>query len=276
MKMLPQPGWARMLPIWALLLACLAAPLQAVAASAYIEQLTWPEVRDRIAAGATTILIPIGGTEQSGPYMTLGKHNVRAHLLSGQIAQRLGNALVAPVIAYVPEGSIHPPLAHMRFTGTISISDSAFEALLESTARSFKQHGFRDVVFLGDHGGYRKNLERVALRLNQEWRGDPACRVHALPEYYHAASADYAAILKKRAFSDAEIGLHAGLADTALSMALDKSLVHSEALAHAAKPSERDGVTGDPRRATAELGQLGVQHIVEASVAAITSATRAR
>ena len=254
-----------------LALACLAPPFHAFAASLYIEELTSPELRDRVAAGATTMLIPIGGTEQSGPYIALGKHNTRAHLLAGQIAQRLGNALVAPVIAYVPEGAILPPAGHMRFAGTISISDSAFEAMLEATARSFKQHGFRDVVFLGDHGGYQKSEERVALRLNREWALDPVCRVHALPEYYRAATANFGAILKKRGFSDAEIGIHAGLADTALTLALDKSLVRTEALAHAAKAGGL-GVAGDPRRATAELGQLGVQEIVEASVAAIKSA----
>lgn len=278
MKILPRSavGRAKVLLALAFALACLAMPLHAFAASAYIEELTSPELRDRVAAGATTILVPIGGTEQNGPYMTLGKHNVRAHVLAGQIAQRLGNALVAPVIAYVPEGSIHPPAAHMRFAGTISIPDFVFEALLESTARSFKQHGFRDVIFLGDHGGYQKSEEHVAMRLNREWAADPSCRVHPLPEYYHAASATFAAILKKQAFSDAEIGTHAGLADTALMMALDKTLVRTEALTHATKPSEREGVSGDPRRATVELGQLGVQQIVEASVAAIRRAAHAR
>src|SRR5438876_8498248 len=109
----------------------------------YLDELTWTELRSQISAGKTTVLVPIGGTEQNGPHMVLGKHNVRAHVLAGRIAQGLGNALVAPVIAYGPEGSIHPPAAHMRFTGTISIPEPVFEAMLEATAPSFKQHGFR-------------------------------------------------------------------------------------------------------------------------------------
>src|SRR3954469_5333305 len=91
----------------------------AYAAPVDIEQMTSPELKARIAAGATTVLVPIGGTEQNGPHMVLGKHNVRAHVLAGEIAGKLGNAVVAPVVAYVPEGSITPPAAHMRFTGTI-------------------------------------------------------------------------------------------------------------------------------------------------------------
>ncbi|MEO8599071.1 MAG: creatininase family protein [bacterium] len=235
----------------------------------YIEEMTSPELRDRIAAGATTILIPIGGTEQNGPHMVLGKHNVRVRALARQIAQKLGNTVVAPVMAYVPEGSIHPPVAHMRFTGTISISDATFEALLDATARSFKQHGFHDVIFLGDHGGYQKNEEHVATRLNRAWSSDPSCRVHALLDYYRITQTTYIADLKSRGFTNAEIGTHAGLADTSLALAIDKSLVRTDMLTSGTKFSESDGVHGDPRRATAELGQIGIKRIVDSSVAAI-------
>lgn len=246
------------------------------ATSPYIEDMTSPELQARVAAGSTTVLVPIGGTEQNGPHMVLGKHNVRARALAGQIAQRLGNAVVAPVIAYVPEGSIEPPVAHMRFAGTISIPDAAFEAMLEGTARSFKQHGFRDVVFLGDHGGYQQSEERVAAKLNKAWAKDPSCRVTALGAYYRVTQSDYVAALKQRGFSEAEIGTHAGLADTALTLAIDPHLVRTEVMAQGFKPGAHNGVTGDPRRASADLGQIGVQQIVESSATAIRAAQRAR
>jgi len=259
----------------ALLLAVTLSPAaRADARSVQIEELTSTELRERIAAGATTVLVPIGGTEQNGAHMVLGKHNVRARVLAGEIAQKLGNAVVAPVIAYVPEGSINPPAAHMRYTGTISIPEAAFESMLEGAARSFKQHGFRNVFFLGDHGGYQKSEARVAARLNGEWARDPSCRVHALAEYYEATQTSFVAALKQRGYSQAEIGTHAGLADTSLALAVDPMLVRGVMLKEPAKPGENRGVQGDPRRATAELGQLGVQQIVEASVAAIRKSTQ--
>lgn len=262
--------------LWLLGMVCVQdGALAAAPAPVQLEALTWTELRDRVQSGTTTILIPIGGTEQNGPYMVLGKHNVRVRLLAEDIAQRLGNALVAPVVAYVPEGSIKPPAAHMRFAGTISIPETAFEALLEGAARSFKQHGFRDIVFLGDHGGYQKSVARVAAKLNREWARDPSCRVHALSDYYHASQNAFAAALKRRGYSDEAIGTHAGLADTSLALALDKNLVRTDALAHAAKPGLTDGVYGDPRQASADLGQQGVAQIVETSVAAIQAFTRA-
>jgi creatinine amidohydrolase/Fe(II)-dependent formamide hydrolase-like protein len=245
-------------------------------ASVFIDDMTWTELRDKIAAGTTTILVPIGGTEQSGPHMALGKHNVRAKALAARIAQKLGNAVVAPVIAYVPEGAINPPAAHMRFTGTISISNETFEALLESTARSFRQHGFHDVVFLGDHGGYQAIEERVATRLNREWAALPVTRVHALVDYYRVTQNEYVEWLKSRGFTLEEIGTHAGLADTALMLAIDPSMVRLEGLAQGPKVGVKDGVHGDPRRATAELGQAGVDKIVETSVARIRELTRPR
>ena len=240
-----------------------------------IEEMTSPELKARIGAGATTILVPIGGTEQNGPHMVLGKHNVRAHLLADDIARRLGNAVVAPVIAYVPEGAVNPPQAHMRFTGTITIPDATFESLLESTARSFKLHGFRDVFFLGDHGGYQKSEQRVADKLNAEWKNDPSCRVHALLDYYQATQTDFVNALKAKGFGQAEIGTHAGLNDTSLSLAIDKNLVRSDVLAQGKEFDLAHGVYGDPRRASAELGQVGVQQVVSRSLAAIQRASAA-
>src|SRR5688500_5376347 len=107
-----------------LLALCMAAAVQAAAAqvpaAVHLEELTWTELRDRVKAGATTVIVPIGGTEQNGPAMVLGKHNVRAKVLAGRIAAGLGDALVAPVLDHVPDGSIHPPPAHIRVAGTTS------------------------------------------------------------------------------------------------------------------------------------------------------------
>jgi creatinine amidohydrolase len=237
-----------------------------------LESLTSPELAARIAGGATTILVPIGGTEQNGPYMTLGKHNARVVELATRIARKLGNALVAPVVAYVPEGAINPPTAHMRFPGTITVPDAVFEAMLESIARSFRLHGFHDIVLLGDHGGYQASLARVAARLDKEWAAGPV-RVHAMPEYYRASASAFDKVLAQRGFSTAEIGTHAGLADTALTMAAAPASVRLALLQQAKHPSTDRGVYGDPARATAALGEAGVDAIVAATVDAIMTAT---
>ena len=237
----------------------------------FLEELTWTELRDLIHSGTTTIIIPIGGTEQNGPVIVLGKHNVRVKALSQRIAVALGNALVAPVIAYVPEGSINPPTAHMRFPGTITIPTDTFDKVLEYAARSFKLDGFKDVVFLGDHGGYQADETAVADRLNREWRSTPV-RVHAMREYYRVTQTDYVDALKHRGYSTGEIGTHAGLADTSLMLAVDPHLVRTDTLQSNVPLGPADGVYGDPRRSSAELGELGVDAIVHRTVEAIKTA----
>jgi len=249
------------------LLVAIAGARAAPASSVYLEDLTWPELRAEIQSGKTTILIPIGGTEQNGPQMALGKHNVRAHVLAGKIARALGNALVAPVIAYVPEGDVDHPEGHLKFPGTITVPVGAFEQTLEYAAKSFRLAGFRDIVFLGDHGGYQKADEAVAQRLDREWAAMPV-RAYALSEYYRASETEFGQLLKSKGYSEAEIGSHAGLLDTSLMMATDPNLVRADLLAET-KPG--DGAHGDPRRSSAALGQLGVDLIVSRTVAAIRS-----
>jgi len=254
--------WRRLAVLIAV--AMVAAVPTSNAATVRLDELTSVELRALIDHGTTTALVPVGGTEQNGAHLALGKHNVRVRVLAGRIAERLGDAVVAPVVAYVPEGAIDPPTQHMRFTGTLSVPVAAFESVLEGAARSLHRHGFRHVVLLGDHGGYQRSLQRVADKLNRAWGGSSS--VLALTEYYAAAQA-FDATLAKQGYTAQEIGRHAGLADTSLAWAVDSSLVRPQAL----RPV--DGVSGDPRRASAQLGQDGIEHIVAASVAAIRART---
>jgi creatinine amidohydrolase len=259
-----------------LLLLCLGsgAVIAQPSSPVFLEDLTWTEVRDATRAGKTIAIVPIGGTEQNGPHMVLGKHNARVKLLAGRIATTLGNALVAPVLAYVPEGQTAPPTGHMRFPGTITISDGTLQEILESTARGLLLHGFKDVVFIGDHGGYQKTMAKAAANLNREW-AKTSVRAHAIEDYYDAADVDFPAYLKGKGFGAEEIGTHAGLADTSLALAVDPALVRMERLKSPAK-AKADGVYGDPSRATAELGKAGLDLIVSRTVAAIRKATARR
>ena len=248
---------------------------QAVPGSVYLDELTWTEVRDTLRAGATTIIIPVGGTEQSGPHMALGKHNVRAQALAGRIADKLGNTLVAPVVSYVPEGRVSPPSGHMRFAGTISVPDDAFVAVLSGAAHSLKQHGFLNIVFIGDHGGYQNLLKEVAQRLNREWTTSKT-RAHYISAYYRAADADFAQALRARGLPSNQIGTHAGLADTSLMLAIDPGRVRTGQLNGSATTGPSSGVSGDPAGSSALLGRIGTDMIVDKSVQSIREAITAR
>jgi len=157
-------------------------PLEA-SDSVWIEDLTYMEVRDRIAAGSTTAIIATGGIEENGPYLATGKHNVILQALCPAIAMELGNALCAPIVPFVPEGSIDPPSGAMHFPGSISVSDETFHALLDDIASSLKQHGFTDIVFIGDSGGNQRGMQAIAATLNARWV-DTGARAHFGAEFY--------------------------------------------------------------------------------------------
>jgi len=241
----------------------------------FLEELTWTELRDAIRSGKTAAIVPIGGTEQNGPHMALGKHNVRVKALAERIARALGHALVAPVLAYVPEGSLDPPGGHMRYPGTLSVPDDAFQKVVEYAARSLKLHGFVDVVLLGDHGSTQAGQSRVAARLNREWAATGA-RVHTIEDYYRASTSGFGRLLVTRGFRPDEAGGHASLADTSLMLALDPRLVRMDRLRPAAGARSADGVEGDPSRSSAALGALGTELIVTQTVEAIRKAIAQR
>src|SRR6266850_2453272 len=200
----------------------------AVLDTVYVEELTWTEVREGLKAGKTTMLFPTGGTEQNGPHMVLGKHNFIIKHTAEQIARRLGNALVAPVLAYVPEGDLTPPTGHMRFPGTITLPEAAFMKVTEYAARSFKVHGFKDIVLLGDSGENQRGLRAVAALLNKEWEHSDV-RVHFVPDYYSRNG--FSAWLERQGETPLAIGRHAGIMDTSELMAIDPKLLRLDKLA---------------------------------------------
>ena len=218
--------------------------------SVFIEELTWVEVSDAIAQGKTTVIIPSGGTEQNGPHMVIGKHNYLVKYKAGEIAKRLGNALVAPVLAYVPEGEIDPPSSHMRFAGTISIPQDVFADILEYTARSFKQHGFLDIVLIGDSGGNQTGQRLVAAALNEEWSAT-GVRVHHLSAYYPGRGDDW---VISQGVSAEDVGSHAGTHDTSALMYLNPSMLRFDKMRQGNR-GDGQGHIGNPARSTALFGQ---------------------
>jgi creatinine amidohydrolase len=230
-----------------------------------IERLSWVDVGDRLAHGASTILIPTGGTEQNGPHMALGKHNLIVRETARRVALQLGNALVAPVLAYVPEGAPDKKLGHMAYPGTVSLTEEVFEKVLENAAWSFKTHGFKRIVFLGDSGGNQGPQQRVAERLSKAWEGEGVIVLNAAAYY---GSNGGMSILKSHGLNDAQIGTHAGVRDTSELMFVDPDAVDlSKAVADA------QGARGDARLANAEWGRQLIEKKVAAAVAEIRART---
>jgi creatinine amidohydrolase/Fe(II)-dependent formamide hydrolase-like protein len=111
-----------------------------------------------------------------------GKHNYVLHANCEAIARKLGNALCAPIVKFVPEGRIDPPSGHMMSPGTISMREETFRALLTDIVHSLKVHGFKQIFLIGDSGGNQAGQRYVADSLNKLWNADPL--VAHIQEYY--------------------------------------------------------------------------------------------
>jgi creatinine amidohydrolase len=235
----------------------------------FIEEMTWLEVRDALRAGKDTVIIATGGVEQNGPYLATGKHNYVLRATTEIIARKLGTALVAPIVPFVPEGDIEPPTGHMRYPGTISLTEETYERLLTDICHSFKTHGFAHVVLIGDSGGNQNGMKNVAAALNAKWK-DGKTRVHYVPEFYN-----YPAVnkwLEEQGIKQEPEGWHDDFAMTAMLMAVDPTLVRM-------KQREKEnrfrinGVDLAPAAKTIEWGKKIIAFRAEVTAKAIRQAT---
>jgi len=253
----------------AFMLACLltlAGSLNAQSTGApVLEQMTWDEIRDAIKAGTTTIIIPVGGTEQNGPHMVLGKHNYIITFAAKLMAQRLGKTLVAPTVQYVPEGN-YSAANFGEKPGVISNPSPSYDNLLDAAARSLKAHGFTDILLIGDSGGNQSGMTNVANKLNEEWKGSGA-RVYALTDYYRKAREEFRAwALKEHGYDAATVGSHAGISDTSQLLYVHPAGIRKDKILPGGGGPD-SGVRGDPTKATAEIGKAGIDFKVNAGIA---------
>lgn len=225
-----------------------------------LEQLTSPEVAALQQQGWDTIIIPTGGTEQNGPQLTLGKHNIIIRYTAGEIAKRLGHTLVAPVLAYVPEGNIDPPEGHMRSPGTISLPEPVFAAVLDAAARSFIATGFKTVLLIGDSGPNQAPQEAVAAKLTDEF-AESSIHVYAVTDYYAANGQD--AWLRAAGETVADIGLHAGIRETSELLAIAPDAVRRDLLT---PETQWPDFAGRPDHAKAEWGRRLLDLKIEAAL----------
>jgi len=226
----------------------------------FIDELTWEETRDAIKAGKTTVIVPTGGTEKNGYHMILGKHNYVVTHGANLMARRLKNALVAPTIQYVPEGD-----PDRSGPGVISLPSPAYDMLLDAAARSLKAHGFTDILFIGDSGGNQAGMTNVANKLNEEWK-DGSAKAYALTGYYEDGRVHYRAWLEAAfSYDDTIIGSHAGISDTSQMLHVRPTGIRKDQIKAWGGPAD-SGVSGDPMKATAEIGRMGIEFKVNAAI----------
>jgi creatinine amidohydrolase/Fe(II)-dependent formamide hydrolase-like protein len=233
--------------------------------SVWIEDLTWLEVRDKIRGGMTTAIIPTGGIEQNGPFLTTDKHNIILQATSEAIAKKLGNALIVPIVAYVPEG----PVDEIKYAGTLSVSVDTFKRLLADISASLRSQGFRNIILIGDSGGNQQPMAELATALTQQWDSSET-QIHHVAEYYNWPERQQ--WLRERGINE-EVqpgweGLHDEYSATSIMMTIDPAKVRMQQRLEADLFSIH-GVDLTPAEETIAIGEELIDWIATVTVAAI-------
>jgi creatinine amidohydrolase len=92
------------------------------------------------------VILPFGSIENNGPHMPLASDTIAADAVAAEASRRTGVAL-APTI---PWGNSS---VNMGFAGTMTLSPSLLERLIEELCRSLALHGFRRFVVISGHYG---------------------------------------------------------------------------------------------------------------------------
>jgi creatinine amidohydrolase/Fe(II)-dependent formamide hydrolase-like protein len=244
-----------------------------------IEMMTYPEIYSAIHdRGKTTVLIYNGGTEQRGPHAVLGGHTLMAHAIAPMIARQLGNALVAPVLPYStnPAGGVEP-----KWPGSVALSSELFTKVNEAAVDSMAKNGFKNIVLMGDHGGGQDELKKLAAAMDAKY-GPQGTHVYFSGAVYEQSRREFAEWLTGKHLP---LSNHAGISDTSIMLYLQpvaeawvrniyKTTIGDPVLAPGQRPAANvprvnNGVTGDPRPSTPEIGKLAVDIKVKDAVAEI-------
>ena len=226
------------------------------------EMMTWPEVKRALEAGKTTALVYTGGTEQRGPQNVNGGHTLMGREVVKAIALRLGNALALPVLPYTPNN------ASAELPGTIGLTPDLLAAVLERIIEQSMLTGFKNVVIMGDHGGGQPATYAAVGKKMDAKHAAEGKHVYYCDEVYAKAQNDFYAWLAAQGHPP---GTHAAIPDTSTMLYLggDKGWVRRELLptalgdpvptpgvaADPKAPRRNNGITGDARPSSAELGR---------------------
>lgn len=195
----------------------------------WLEDLTWPEAKQRLDAGAV-VVVPIGAASKAhGAHLPLKTDALTARALGQKLIERLP-VVAAPVVGF----GYYP--AFTSFAGSQHLTADTFKALMREIIASLTAHGAKRIALINTGVSTEKPLDEIgaetgALVLHMRLMGQAA-----------------------EGLIERKDGGHADERETSVVLALDPRAVRMDKLL-AAQPFERSGATGDPSRATALKGE---------------------
>ena len=246
--------------------------------SVFLEELTWLEVRDAMRAGKRTAIVATGGIEMNGPYLALGKHNYVLRATTEAIARQLGDALIAPIVPFVPEGDIEPATGHMRYPGIdqrdgghVPAPPDRHRVVAPRARLRARRPDRRQRRQSGRHeSGGRGAVREVGRPAGGgAAKTGAATRIHYIPEYYDLQGVtDW---LESQGIKEKDEELHDEVAIEAVMASVDPTLIRAKQRIAKGKFSI-NGVTLAPLEKTVALGKRVAEFRAQKTVEAIRKA----
>lgn len=202
-----------------------------------------------VAAGSpSTLVIPLGSTEQHGPHLPLDTDTRIAEAVAARVVASNNTAWLGPTIAIGASGE------HQGFAGTLSVGTEVLASMLIEIARTAGPE-FDRIAVINAHGGNLTALTRAHQTCEFEGRRLMKWSVRLPDADLHAGRTETSLMLAIAPdlvrLDRAEAGVQAPL-DEIL------STIHKEGL----KGVTPNGVLGDPTGATAEEGRELLEQLV--------------
>lgn len=230
-------------------------------AELFLQRMSWPQIEAAVGYGATTAVVCAASTEQHGPHLPEATDELLGEAYAAGLAERLGNALVAPLIR--PGCSEH----HMAFAGSFTISAELLMDLLDAHLASLRRHGFTDFRVFSSHGGNYPALKRWVSE-----RPHPDASVVTEPAIFDAA---FEAI--RRFGREDAAGPHADVIETSMMLYLHPELVDMEQAApgfqgqagfeeligRGFREFSANGIIGNPVGSQAVIGKAALEAVCD-------------
>lgn len=239
-----------------------------------LEEMAWPEVKAALADGTETVIIQTASVEQHGPHLPLLTDTLIGGHVAQMIARKLGKTLVAPVVR--PGLSVH----HMKFAGSFTTAPETFRAVIEEACMSLATHGFKNLILMSSHGGNFTFIEGIGPYL-QDSMTRKGYKVRIIPHVniLHYSRIQQNFLGEKFGVPLEEAGFHADVIETACMLVIRPDLVRMDKMVpgfigdnkplldkifvEGIQSVTENGIVGDPRRATREMGEALLEHLTD-------------
>lgn len=213
--------------------------------SLFLGDFTSNEVTDIVEKGDFDIVLPLGACEQHGPHLPLSTDQIIAEAIAEKVAERVGNAFVAPSLPIGVSGH------HISFGGTATIGLEVYVAFLKDVVSSLLSHNFRSVYIITGHAGNSASMNEVEDHFGYE-------SVNAFSDWPAQRSLIHQVAADELGMDPDVVGTHAGHFETSIMLLLRPDLV--------SESRYEQGFIGSSHEASSILMSAGMESLSEIGV----------